>query len=38
VNVANADLTETPRFFHYLAFKLSESETGDFARAAKSTQ
>jgi hypothetical protein len=38
IDVAHADLAEAPGFFHYLAFELAESETGDFARPAKSTQ
>ena len=38
VDVAHADFTKTPRLFHHLTFELAESETGDFARPAKSTQ
>src|SRR6185369_3223401 len=38
VNVSHADFTKPPGLFHDLAFQLSESETGDFARPAKSTQ
>src|SRR6185437_10602869 len=38
IDVAHADIAEAPRFFHDLAFASAESEAGDFARAAKSTQ
>ncbi len=38
MDVAHADFTEPPGLFHHLAFELTESETSDFARAAKSTQ
>src|SRR6185369_6967048 len=38
VNVTHADFTEPPGLFHDLTFQLSESETSDLARPAKSTQ
>ena len=38
MDVAHADFAQPPGFFHDLAFELAESEAGDFARPAKSTQ
>src|ERR1044071_7895786 len=38
VNVAHTDFTKPPGLFHDLTFQLSESETSNFARPAKSTQ
>src|SRR5215207_10401721 len=38
MDVAHTDFAEAPRLFQNLAFELAESETGNFARAAKTAE